>query len=342
MSEAYRAAGVDVAAADALVRRIAEPITATWGPDVVGGFGGFAAGLRLPAGLDRPVLMLSTDGVGTKLDLARRAGRWEGVGHDLVAMCVDDLAAVGAAPIGFVDYLAVGRLDAARDEVIVRSVAAACEVAGCALVGGETAEHPGVVDAEHVDLAGTALGVVEEASVLGPGLVADGDLLVGVTSPNLRSNGFSLVRRILADHDLDVADAFPDGSGRSVAEVVLDPSVVYAPAANAAVAAGGIHGLCHVTGGGIIGNLPRVLPAGLGAVVDPTTWEPPAVFTTLVGLADLGTDDAFGTFNMGIGFVAVVDPPAADGVIGVFEAAGHPARVIGHVASGVDGVRLGG
>lgn len=342
MSEAYRAAGVDVAAADALVRRISGPVTATWGPDVVGGFGGFAAGLRLPAGLERPVLMLSTDGVGTKLDLARRAGRWEGVGHDLVAMCVDDLAAVGAAPIGFVDYLAVGRLDAARDEAIVRSVAAACGVAGCALVGGETAEHPGVVDADHVDLAGTALGVVEEGAVLHPGLVADGDVLVGVTSPNLRSNGFSLVRRILADHDLDVDDAFPDGSGRTVADVVLEPSVVYAPAVGSAIAAGGVHGLCHVTGGGIVGNLPRVLPEGLGAVVDPTTWEPPTVFTTLVDLAGLGADDAFGTFNMGIGFVAVVDPGTADDVATAFEVAGHPARVIGRVVSGVDGVRLAG
>lgn len=341
MSDAYRAAGVDVAAADRLVGRIAGPVTDTWGPGVVGGFGGFAAGLRVPDGYDDPVLMLSTDGVGTKLDLARRAGRWDGVGHDLVAMCVDDLAAVGAAPLGFVDYLAVGRLDERRDEAIVRSVAAACAEAGCALLGGETAEHPGVVDTDHVDLAGTALGVVEATAVLHPGLVRPGDVVVGVASPNLRSNGFSLVRRILADHDLDLDDPFPDGSGRSVADAVLEPSVLYAPAAVSVARLEGVHGLCHVTGGGIPGNLPRVLPDGLGATVDPASWEVPPVFTTLVAMGSLAPVDAFGTFNMGLGFLAVVAPDAVADVVERFADAGHAAAPVGRVQDDVDGVHIG-
>lgn len=341
MSEAYRDAGVDLAGAEDLVRRIADPVTATWGAGVVGGFGGFAAGLRIPPGYLRPVLMLSTDGVGTKLDLARRAGRWEGVGADVVAMCVDDLAAVGAEPIGFVDYLAVGRLDPDRDERIVRSVAEACSLAGCALVGGETAEHPGVVAVDHVDLAGTALGVVEEADVLNPGMVRNGDVVVGVASPNLRSNGFSLVRRILADHHLALDDTFPDGSGRTVADVTLEPSVIYAPAAVEAARLEGVHGLCHVTGGGIPGNLPRVLPVGIGAEIDLEAWESPSVFRTLVSLAGLSRRDAFGAFNMGLGYLAVVDPDAVDDTVAIFAAHGHQASPVGHVRSGLDGVDLG-
>jgi phosphoribosylformylglycinamidine cyclo-ligase len=340
VSDAYKAAGVDVAAADALVERIADPVTATWGAGVVGGFGGFAAGLRIPDGYRDPVLMLSTDGVGTKLDLARRSGRWDGVGHDLVAMCVDDLAAVGAAPIGFVDYLAVGALDPARDEAIVRSVAEACETAGCALVGGETAEHPGVVDRDHVDLAGTALGVVEQADVLGPDRVRDGDLVLGIESPNLRSNGFSLVRKIMADRGLGLDDPFPDGSGRSVAEVVTEPSVIYSPAAIDAASGGGVKAFCHVTGGGLPGNLPRVLPEGLGAEIDTDTWERPSVFRTLVELAGLTAADAYGTFNMGLGFLAVVDPVAEGEVSAAFAEHGHRPAVVGQVRSGFDGLAL--
>jgi phosphoribosylformylglycinamidine cyclo-ligase len=341
VSDAYRAAGVDVAAAEEMVGRIAGPVTATWGDGVVGGFGGFAAGIRIPPGYRSPVLMLSTDGVGTKLDIARRAERWAGVGHDLVAMCVDDLAAVGAAPIGFVDYLAVGSLDAGRDEAIVRSVADACAVAGCALVGGETAEHPGVVDAHHVDLAGTALGVVEEDGVLGPDRVSAGDVVVGVTSPNLRSNGFSLVRKILADHGLGLDDPFPDGSGRSVAETVLEPSVIYSPAALLAASTGAVDAFCHVTGGGIPGNLPRVLPEGLGATLDPSSWDRPSVFEALVRLAGLTDTDAYGAFNMGLGFLAVVRYGSESDVLAAFAEHGHEAAVVGRVDSDVDGVRLG-
>lgn len=325
-SEAYRRAGVDTGAADRLVGRIGPAVTATWGDRVLGGFGGFAAGVRIPDGYREPVLMLSTDGVGTKLELARMLGKYDTVGHDLVAMCADDLAAVGAEPIGFVDYIAVGALDEAREAAIVGGVAAGCALAGCALVGGETAEHPGVMGADQVDLAGTALGVVEADHRLHPGLVRAGDVLIGVDSPNLRSNGFSLVRRILDEVGVDGSiDGVP------ILEVLLEPSVIYSPAAVAASHLDGVHGLVHVTGGGLPGNVPRVLPDGLGASVDPTTWQAPEVFGWLARAGGLAGDDLYGAFNMGIGYVVVATPGAADAAIAAFGDRGHAARVIGRV-----------
>lgn len=325
-SEAYRSAGVDTEAADRLVGRIGPAVTATWGDRVLGGFGGFAAGVRIPEGYREPILMLSTDGVGTKLELARMLGRYDTVGHDLVAMCADDLAAVGAEPIGFVDYVAVGALDEEREATIVSGVAAGCELAGCALVGGETAEHPGVMEPDQVDLAGTALGVVEADRRLHPGLVEPGDVLIGVDSPNLRSNGFSLVRRIL-----DRVGKASSIDGVPILEVLLEPSVIYSPAAIAAARLPGVHGLVHVTGGGLPGNVPRVLPEGLGAAIDTAAWRRPEVFGWLRDAGDLSEEDAYGAFNMGIGYVCVADPAGAEEAIVAFEDRDHPARVIGRV-----------
>ncbi len=334
MSEAYRSAGVDIRAADEVVGRIGPAVTATWGDRVVGGFGGFAAGVRIPTGYENPVLMLSTDGVGTKLEIARQLGRYDTIGQDLVAMCADDLAAVGAEPIAFVDYIAVGKLSPERETSIVEGVARACGLAGCALVGGETAEHPGVMDVDQFDLAGTALGVVEAGSELGAHLVVEGDVLVGVTSPNLRSNGFSLVRRIIGGLDLGT-----DFNGTPLGEVLLSPSVVYSLAAVEVARLGGVHGLVHVTGGGLVGNVPRVLPGGLGAVIRRSTWHPPEIFEWLTQHGDLDDLDRFGAFNMGIGYVAVASPGVVDDVIERFARHGHPARHIGEVESG-SGVRL--
>jgi len=320
----YLEAGVDLEAADRHVDSIAGAVTATWGSGVTGGFGGFAAGVRLPAGMTDPVLMMTTDGVGTKLDLARRTGRWEGVGLDLVAMCVDDLATVGARPIGFVDYLAVGSLRAERDREIVASIADACSAAGCPLLGGETAEHPGVMEQDAVDLAGAALGVVEADSVLGPERVGAGDAIVGLVSPNPRSNGFSLIRSVLGEDVL------------SHAEALLAPSVIYSPAVMATVAVGGVHAAAHVTGGGIALNLARALPDGLGAVLDTSTWDRPAIFDAI---AARGVPDAEmrRTFNLGIGFCLVVADDAVGSVLQ--SAAEHSPRVIGHVGPG-SGVTL--
>ncbi len=333
----YRESGVDLEAADRLVAGINSVVTATWGAQVVGGFGGFAAGVTLPSGYRRPVLMMSTDGVGTKLELARRTGRYEGVGRDLVAMCVDDLAAAGASPIAFTDYLAVGRIDPERDRTIVASVAQACSMAGCALVGGETAEHPGVVDDDHVDLAGAALGVVELGSEITGADIRDGDVIIGVASPNLRSNGFSLVRAILGDRPLN--DPFP-GEDRTVADVLLEPSIIYAPAVLESVATGFIRGLVHVTGGGITGNLGRVLPKGLEGVVDAGSWPVPAVFDTIQQWGTISNQEMYRVFNMGIGYLAVVDPDGVDFVSSAFLDHGHGVHTVGRIGRGTRGAIL--
>jgi phosphoribosylformylglycinamidine cyclo-ligase len=326
MSQTYRDAGVDLAGADAHVARIASLVTSTWGDTVQGGFGGFAAGVELPKGYEHPVLMLSTDGVGTKLELARQAGLWAGVGHDLVAMCVDDLVVSGARPLAMVDYMAVGALQPERDTAVVASVAEACRLAGCALVGGETAEHPGVMEADAIDLAGAALGVVEKDDRLGPHLVKRGDAVVGLHSPNLRSNGFSLVRKVFEGASLD--SSFP-GEAESIAHILLRPSVIYAPVVLEAIATGGVHAAAHVTGGGLEANLARSVPAGLHAVVDHWSWEWPMVFTQVQRRAEISVDEMRQTFNLGIGFCLIVDPRhLAD----VTEAtARHSPRVIGHI-----------
>jgi phosphoribosylformylglycinamidine cyclo-ligase len=319
----YRAVGVDLDAAAAHVDRIASLVTATWGDGVVGGFGGFAAGVRIPAGYASPVLMMCTDGVGTKLELARRTGRWDGVGFDLVAMSVDDLAVAGARPVAFVDYMAVGSLHADRDAAIVASIAAACSEAGCALVGGETAEHPGVMGADAVDLAGAAVGVVEDGEQLGPERVRPGDVVLGLTSPNLRSNGFSLVRRVFEGTDLD--DRFP-GEDRSVAEVLLEPSVIYAPAVLAAVDTGGVRAGAHVTGGGLAANLARSVPAGLRAAIDHWAWRWPPVFTEVQRRGGVAVEEMRRTFNLGIGFCLIVDPDRVETVMAAV-AAHHPVPI---------------
>lgn len=320
----YGDAGVDLEGAARHVESIAEKVTATWGDRVVGGFGGFAAGIEIPSTYEHPVLMMSTDGVGTKLDLARRSEIWDGVGFDLVAMCVDDLAAVGAEPLGFVDYMAVGSLQPERDTAIVASIAAACSEAGCALLGGETAEHPGVMEHDAVDLAGAVMGVVEKGRELGPHLVTADDVVIGLASPNLRSNGFSLVRSVFGEATDDHITT------------LLEPSVLYSPSVNRAVTTGAVHSAAHITGGGLEENLARALPGELGAIVDTASWTPPPVFGLI---ADRGVDrsEMYRTFNMGIGFCLVVDSDAVDDVLTATR--GHDPVVIGRVATG-EGVTL--
>ncbi len=334
----YREAGVDLDAADAVVARIGSAVTRTWSDDVIGGFGGFAAGLRLPAGYTNPVLMMSTDGVGTKAELARRTDRLDGLGWDLVAMCIDDLVATGARPIAMTDYLAVGSIDVDRVSRLVRSVAEACAAAGVALLGGETAEHPGVMEINAFDLAGAALGVVEEgAQIVGDGIVP-GQVVIGIDSPNLRSNGFSLVRSVVLGA-LALDDPFP-GSDATVAEVLLQPSVLYTPVVLDLIEAVPVSGMAHITGGGLPGNIPRVLPAGCDAEIDTATWTPPEVFVTVARLGSVPVDEMFRTFNMGIGFVAVVEPDDAARAVAVIEAAGRAATVIGEIVPGTGVVRL--
>jgi phosphoribosylformylglycinamidine cyclo-ligase len=334
----YENAGVSLSAADELVDRIEWRVTSTWTEDVVGGFGGFAAGIQLPAGFDNPVLMMSTDGVGTKADLARQAGLFEGLGYDLLAMVADDLAAAGAQPIAMTDYIATGRIDVDRIETIVESITDACNEADVALLGGETAEHPGVMPPEQFDIAATALGIVEFGEEVDPSRVGPGDVIVGVLSPNLRSNGFSLVRSVVAKN-LPLDADFPD-TDRATAEVLLDPSIVYAPAVANMLARVHPHGLAHITGGGLPGNVIRVVPEGCRAVIERARWEIPHVFNVIQKLGGVSPGDMFRTFNMGIGFACVVDESDVDATLKAFGMSDIDAQVIGHIAEGDRGVEL--
>lgn len=324
----YRAAGVDVEAGDRLVTSIGPAVTSTWGDHVVGSFGGFAAGLRVPSGYRQPVLMMSADGVGTKIDVAVRAGRLDGLGFDLVAMCVDDLAAVGAQAIGFTDYVATGRLDPHREQILIASIAAACNHAGCALLGGETAEHPGIMTAAQFDLAGSALGIVEEDGIFDGSRIEVGDSIIGLASPNLRSNGFSLVRTLF---DLDRLDEPFPGDDRSAGEVLVEPSVIYAPAVLDVAADKGVTGFAHITGGGLPGNAGRPLPSHLTAEINVDRWDVPNAFSVIARLGSIPPEDMYHTFNMGVGFVVYVRPDATTEVVTRLEAHGHPAQVIGRV-----------
>lgn len=333
-----RDTGVDLDAAEELVDRIGWRVTSTWTDDVIGGFGGFAAGIRIPPGYQKPVLMMSTDGVGTKAEIARVTGLVEGLGYDLLAMVADDLAAAGAIPIAMQDYIAVGYLDLDRIEMLVESIADACADNDVALLGGETAEHPGTIEGDRFDLAATALGVVELGDEVDNDRIEVGDVIIGVHSPNLRSNGFSLVRALIVDQ-LDLDAQFP-GSDRTVAETLLDPSVVYAPAVMNALARSEAHGLAHITGGGLPGNVARILPDGTAASIERSRWVVPDVFQVIQDLGSVAVEEMFRTFNMGIGFVAVAPEENADRLIKGFASYDQDAAVIGRIVEGDQTVQI--
>ena len=327
----YATAGVDLDAAERSVELIAEIVRRAQGPNVLGGIGGFGGLVAFDTTrYQEPVLVSSTDGVGTKVELARRLDVLETVGIDLVAMVVDDLVACGATPLFLNDYIAMGRLDPARVARIVSGVADGCRVAGCDLVGGETAEHPGLLEPDEFDLAGFAVGVVERDALIGPDRVADGDVLIAMASSGLHSNGFSLVRRIVDDLDLH-AD---HGLDRPLGEALLTPTRIYAPACLALIGAVEVHALCHVTGGGIPGNVPRVLPDGLGAHIDAGTWERPPVFDLLRRLGSVPDDDMWRTFNLGVGMIAVTPAQHAADALALLDDSGVPAWVVGRVSTG--------
>ena len=320
----YAQAGVDVEAGDRAVSLMRAAVEATQGPRVLGGIGGFAGLWRLAGpdprrtgqgrdqGISDPVLAAASDGVGTKLLVAQALGRHDTVGVDLVAMVVDDVVVTGAEPLFVLDYLAVGRVDPERVAAIVAGVAEGCRLARCALLGGETAEHPDAMAPDAYDLAGFAIGMVERERLLGPDRVVAGDLLLGLASSGLHANGFSLARRVLARAGVGYDRDLPELGG-PVGEALLTPTRIYAPHLVDLLASGvEVHALCHVTGGGLPGNLPRCMPPGLEARVDRASWEPPPIFRALGDLGPVADEELARATNLGVGMVGILPADEAD------------------------------
>ena len=361
---AYRAAGVDVAAGERAVELIRVHVESTRRPEVIGDLGGFGGAFGIPPGYREPVMVASTDGVGTKTAIAAAIDRYDTIGIDLVGMCADDVVCTGAEPLAFLDYVAVGQLDPTAISELVSGVAAGCREAGCALIGGETAEHPGLIGADAFDIAGTAIGVVERSRIIDGSAVRAGDAIVGLTSSGLHSNGFSLVRALLAQWALDTAEPYqvrlrrtlgdaatealladsPHEAMATLGEVLLTPTRIYARAVLAArealVAAGAdLHGLAHITGGGLPGNVPRALPEGLGARMDPARWRMPSVIHLVGALGGMDDVELRATFNGGLGMVAVLGRDAVPAAIEALAAHGVSGALVGEV---VPAASLGG
>ncbi|SLN48603.1 phosphoribosylformylglycinamidine cyclo-ligase [Oceanibacterium hippocampi] len=342
----YKDAGVDIEAGDALVRAIVPAAASTRRPGADAALGGFGALFDLKAaGFRDPLLVAATDGVGTKLKLAGQAGRHAGVGIDLVAMCVNDLVVQGAEPLFFLDYYASGRLEIDVARRVVEGIAEGCRIAGCALIGGETAEMPGMYGGGDYDLAGFAVGAVERQALLTGAEAAAGDVLLGLAASGVHSNGFSLVRRILDNGSFDLAGPAPFEDPRSLGEALLEPTRIYVRPALAAIAEGGVRALAHITGGGLTENLPRVLPDGVNARIDLESWRAPPVFGWLAKQGGIETAEMLRTFNCGIGMIAVVAAERAEALTACFRDAAVPTVAIGRLEAadgGAERVRYDG
>ncbi len=337
----YAQAGVDIDAGNALVERIKPAAATTARAGVMSGLGGFGALFDLKAaGYDDPILVAATDGVGTKLKIAIETGLYDTIGIDLVAMCVNDLICQGAEPLFFLDYFATGKLDVDAAARIIAGIAEGCRQSGCALVGGETAEMPGLYAAGDFDLAGFAVGAMNRGAALPAGVEA-GDVLLGLASDGVHSNGYSLVRRIVARSGLSWDAGAPFAAGHSLGAALLAPTRLYVKPALAAIRAGGVHGLAHITGGGLTENLPRVLPEGLGARIDLGAWRLPPVFGWLAATGGLAEAEMLKTFNAGIGLVLVVDAARADALQSELGAMGETVCRLGCVTPGA-GVHYSG
>lgn len=330
----YAAAGVSLDAGDRAVELMRTWVERARRPEVVGGIGGFAGLFDATAlkRFTRPLLATSADGVGTKVTIAQRMDVHDTIGFDLVGMLVDDLVVCGAEPLFLTDYIACGRVVPERIAAIVKGIAEACTQAGCALIGGETAEHPGLLEPDAYDVAGSTTGVVEAANLLGPERVSGGDVLVAMASSGLHSNGYSLVRRVVLDVAGWSLDRHVPDLGRSVGEELLEPTRIYARACLALAGAGGVHAMAHVTGGGLAANLARVLPATVSARVDRGTWRPQPVFALVGELGRVTREDLESTLNMGIGMVAVVPPELAEFTTRELHKHGVAAWVCGEVS----------
>jgi phosphoribosylformylglycinamidine cyclo-ligase len=308
----YADAGVSIEAGNALVRAIGPLARSTARPGADAELGGFGGLFDLKAaGYSDPLLVAANDGVGTKLKLAIETGRHEGVGIDLVAMCANDLIVQGAEPLFFLDYYATGKLDNGVASAVVASIAEGCRQAGCALIGGETAEMPGMYSAGDYDLAGFCVGAVERDKVLTGAAIAPGDVILGLASAGVHSNGFSLVRRIIAERDWNLGERLPGEAGRTLAEVLLEPTRIYVRSLLPLLQEGRIKGLAHITGGGLLENIPRVLPDGCHAVVDAARWQLPSIFSLLQEGGQLAPEEMARTFNCGVGMAVVVSEATA-------------------------------
>ncbi|MHC8509791.1 MAG: phosphoribosylformylglycinamidine cyclo-ligase [Rhodospirillales bacterium] len=328
----YKDAGVDIGAGDDLVAALKPAAAATGRPGVMDGLGGFGALFDLrAAGFQDPILVSGTDGVGTKLRLAIETGVHGTVGVDLVAMCANDVVVQGAEPLFFLDYFASAKLDPACAEAVIKGVAEGCRQAGCALIGGETAEMPGMYAEGDYDAAGFCVGAAERGTLINGAGIEPGDAVIGLASSGVHSNGFSLVRRIAEREGLDWRAPAPFQPDTPLGEVLLTPTRMYVKSVLSAVKAGGVRGMSHITGGGLTENLPRVLPQGLGVVIDAAAWTPPAVFAWLAEAGGVASAEMLRTFNCGIGFCIIAAESDAARLIGVLEQAGEDARVIGRV-----------
>jgi phosphoribosylformylglycinamidine cyclo-ligase len=343
----YSASGVDIDAADAAVEAMRDLVVSTADrPGVIGSIGGFGGLFELPGGYRRPVLVSSTDGVGTKMAVAMATGRFDTIGVDLVAMCVDDLVCCGARPLFFLDYQLLGRVDPVQVRALMAGIAEGCRQAGAAIVGGELAEHPGLLAPGEVDVAGFAVGIVERDSIIdGPALTREGDVLLGLPSPGLRSNGYSLARRALLERaGLPLDGPAWDGAGDwTLADELLRPSVIYTPAVLALLDAGvEVHAVAHITGGGLPGNVPRVLAADVDAVFDRGSWPVPRIFTEVQAAGGVEDAEMLRVFNMGLGMVLAVPPMAAATASEVLAGVGASCLRVGRLEAGRRQVRIAG
>lgn len=330
--DAYARAGVDIDAGNALVEAIKPLAKATQRTGANAALGGFGALFDLKAtGFKDPVLVSTTDGVGTKLRVAIESGRHDTVGIDLVAMCVNDLVVAGAEPLFFLDYFATGKLDVESARAVVSGIAEGCKQAGCALVGGETAEMPGMYASDDYDLAGFAVGAVEREAILPRTDLNEGDIVLGLASSGVHSNGFSLVRKIVAEEGLSLGSPAPFDPSRSLAEALLEPTRIYVKPLLAAIRTGHVKAMAHITGGGLLENIPRVLPQGFGVWLSASNWPVPPVFKWLAEKGAISGSEMARTFNCGIGMVVIVAPDQADDVAQLLEDAGEKVYRIGEV-----------
>ena len=333
----YKDAGVDIDAGNALVERIKGVTRRTTRPEVIGGLGGFGALCEIPQGYREPVLVSGTDGVGTKLRLAMDLGIHDTIGIDLVAMCVNDLVVAGAEPLFFLDYYATGALNVDTAADVVTGIGRGCELAGCALVGGETAEMPGMYEGEDYDLAGFCVGVVEKSKIIDGTAVQAGDTLIGLPSNGPHSNGYSLIRKIIEVSNADLSQ--PLGNA-SLGEKLLAPTTIYVKGILQLLASVPVHAMSHITGGGLLENLPRVLPDDLSAVIDTRSWEWPEVFQWLQDAGNVDTQEMYRTFNCGVGMVLCVRASDTTRALSILGESGHAAFVIGTIETGDNTVQL--